>query len=242
MKACITTTLAATLSLHLEEDNSQLIPWSQQEPLVFGKVRRSSISRYLGKTLVSNVVLSCSAKAKKGNTYLDDIMSLDTDSYTIAIDTCTTFHICKHRELFVGQLKDCSNIFIQGVGGRTRVQGYGSIKLRVTDNSNQLHELIINDVLYVPDSPTNLLSPQRWSQDSSNPKGTGEITVSGTTVLFWNDTKTTKLVIHHPELGIPIISINDGYTKSAAFLNTCVHQPPIPSYLTTSQEITDNAN
>ena len=37
------------------------------------------------------------------------------------------------------------------------------------------------------------------------------------------------------------MSINDGYTKSATFLQTISkHQPSLPAYLTTSQEIKDN--
>ena len=40
-----------------------------------------------------------------------------------------------------------------------------------------------------------------------------------TTLLFWNDRKCSKLISHCPELGIPIMTVNDGYTKSTAFFH-----------------------
>lgn len=64
------------------------------------------------------------------------------------------------------------------------------------------------------------MSPQRWSGSSKDLTGTGELTIDGTTLLFWNGRKSSRLS-HHPELGIPIMTFNDGYTKSAAFLSTC---------------------
>ena len=39
-----------------------------------------------------------------------------------------------------------------------------------------------------------------------------------TTLLFWNDRKYSKLIPHHPELGIPGITVSDQYTKSTAFV------------------------
>ena len=239
----IQTLLHHVISVEFPSQTSATTPkfWSQVQPLVYGSVQSCSLRHLAGQTLVSNVVLSCSAEAEQGRTHLDDMMQLDSDSYQIAIDTCTTFHLCKHKELFIDGIKPCTNIYIQGVGGRTRVQGYGSIKLRVHDDDGILHELIINEVLYVPNSPTNLLSPQRWSQCSKDPKGTGEITVNGTTILFWNGTKHSKVITHHPQLGIPIMSINDGYTKNAVLCSLCSDQPSIPAYLNTSTTVVDKA-
>jgi hypothetical protein len=190
-----------------------------------------------GSTVLSQVVLSLSSQSNKND--IDDTLIVDTDSYNFAIDTCTTFHVCKHPELFVGEINRSKRIYIQGVGGKIKVTGYGNIKIRVTDDDDKLHDLLIHDVLYVPESPTNLISPQQWSQSSHNPKGTGEITIGGTTVLFWDNHKYSKVVPHHPTLGIPIISVNDGYTQSAAFFNsnTTICRPCMTTGLETSQPI-----
>jgi hypothetical protein len=193
--------------------------------------KKDRIRFKFGKTITSNILVSLTARSKKNR--MDDVIKADSDSYSFAIDTCTSEGICKHKELFVGAIKKCHNIFVQGVGGKISVEGYGTIKIRIVDDDNAKHDLLIHNVLYVPDSPANLLSPQRWSQGSNS--GTGEITVEGSTLLFWNDRKSTKLIPHHPELGIPIMSVNDGYTKCQAFLNSTFCQPCMPAYLQTSQ-------
>lgn len=168
-----------------------------------------------GRKINSNLVMSLSTKASNG---INDIINVDTDSYTAAIDTCTSESIFKHKELFVGKIKSSNNIFVQGVGGKIKASGYGTVKLRISDDEGKPYDLLIHNVIYLPNSPINLISPQRWSKDTGNPHGTGEITVGGNTLLFWNDHKASKLIPHHPEMGIPIMTFNDGYTKSSAFL------------------------
>ena len=169
------------------------------------------------KLITSNLVFSMSAKTKR--TTLASSESMDTDSYLIAIDTCTSETIVKHRELFIGEIKPCKNLFVQGVGGSIKASGYGTIKVRVTCDRGRRHDLIIHNVIYLPESPVNLLSPQKWAAGSTDPTGTGEVTVGDTTLLFWNERRYTKLIPHHPELGIPIMSVNDGYTKAKAFMH-----------------------
>ena len=139
----------------------------------------------------------------------------------------------------MGDIKPCNNIFIQGVGGKTKVSGHGTMKLRITDDDGKLHELVISNTLYVPECPTNLISPQRWSSSCKEPHGTGEITVGNNTLLFWDDKQFSKLVPHHPELGISLITVNDGYTKGSAFFNTQTCQPCTPAYLQTSTVVED---
>ena len=196
------------------------------------------------KLVISNVVLSLSTKSKRR--IYEGTINMDVDSYNFAIDTCTSESICKHKELYIGDIKPCKHIYIQGVGGKVKVTGYGSIKLRVTDDEGVKHDLIIHNVLYVPESPVNLLSPQKWSQSCLDPSGTGELTVGDTTLLFWNERKATKLIPHHPELGIPIMSVNEGYTKIKAFLEAAMGatfcQPCTPSYLNTSYPIEIKGN
>jgi hypothetical protein len=204
--------------------------------------KQSSYFRY--KWLVtSNVVLSLSAKSKQNA--LENVFVMDTDSYYFAVDTCTSETICKHKELFVGDIKSCKKIFVQGVAGKVQVTGDGTIKLRITDDDGLEHDLLVHNVLYVPESPINLISPQRWLQGTKNPNGTGEITVGESTLLFWDDRKYTKLIPHQPSLGIPVMSVNDGYTKTAALFTAALETMPTcyqpcsshHSYLNTSQTI-----
>jgi hypothetical protein len=73
--------------------------------------------------VTSNLVFSMSTKSKKSE--LQSTTQLDTDSYLLAIDTCTSETIVKHKELFVGKISPCRNLYVQGVGGKIKASGYG---------------------------------------------------------------------------------------------------------------------
>ena len=214
----------------------------KQRTTRFHEVNKRNYYRYKLKkdAIQCNLLMSLSSKKKQ----LDDVSgtSLDTDSYQVAIDTCTSESICSERELFVGKIHSCRRLYIQGVGGKVKVTGVGSIKFRITDDDDVTHDLLIHNVLYVPESPVNLISPQRWSETSTNPEGTGEITTGGVTILFWDNKQFTKLIPHHPDLKIPIMTVNDGFTKGAAFLaagSMCI--PCTPTYLHTSVPMSINS-
>ena len=83
----------------------------------------SMIHHFEGRSLQSNVVLSYSTKMKNEMTFTDPL-PLDVDCYQFVIDTDTTFHICKNKNLFVDGIKKAKNIWIKGVGGRIKVKGY----------------------------------------------------------------------------------------------------------------------
>ena len=75
------------------------------------KPHPSSYFKYR-KLIMSNVVMSMTAKSKSA---IDATLLMDTDSYLFAIDTCTSETICKHKELFIGKIKNCKNVYVQGV-------------------------------------------------------------------------------------------------------------------------------
>lgn len=230
----------------LINENEDYLKWKKQHPKTVEVIKMNNKDKNIfrhGKNINSNLDMSLSTKTSNG---INDIMNMDSDSYTAAIDTCTLESIFKHKELFVGKIKSCNNIFVQGVGGKAKASGYGTVKLRVCDDDERPYDLLIHNVIYLPDSPINLISPQRWSKDTENPHGTGEITVGGATLLFWKNHKASKLIPHHPEMGIPIMTFNDGYTKSSAFLqmsNSALFCQPCNddtiAYVQTSQTIED---
>jgi hypothetical protein len=207
------------LAIELSDENHDTKEWTMQtnNKIPIYEVNEHDPYRFKrGKLITSNLMLSLSTKSNKNE--LDSTVRLDTDSYNIAIDTCTSETIVRHKELFVGKIQPCKNLLVQGVGGHLKASGYGTIKIRITCDEGNTHDLLIHNVIYLPESPVNLLSPQKWSLGNNDEKGTGEITVGDSTLLFWNNKQATKLIPHHPDLGIPIMTINDGYTKSNEFL------------------------
>ena len=170
------------------------------------------IRRLEGKTLLRNIVLSYATSCREKETIIDPLPIGDNE-YNFAVDPTTSFHICKHKELFVSGIKKAKGIFIKGVGGKVKVRGYGLIAINVVDDDEKECDLVISNVLYIPQSPTNLTSPQLWSECTKHLYGTGEITVGGTTILFWKDNSHSKLIQHHLELKISIFVANNAQAK-----------------------------
>ena len=81
------------------------------------------------------------------------------------MDTGSTDHICKESNLFVGKIMPCPKINIKGIGGQLNAKGYGTIKFKIVDDHGKTHEMLVHNVLHVPDSPVNLLSPQKLARD-----------------------------------------------------------------------------
>ena len=60
--------------------------------------------------------MSYAVQTKKHD-YADDLHTVDTDSYQFVVDTGTTFHVCKHRELFFGEISKARHIYTKRVDG-----------------------------------------------------------------------------------------------------------------------------
>ena len=54
--------------------------------------------------------------------------------------------------------EDNHNIITTISGQRTQPTGMGEIKLTITDDNQQVHSYTFNNVLYLPESPVNVLS------------------------------------------------------------------------------------
>ena len=89
-------------------------------------------------------------------------INVDFDSTNFAIDLGSSDHVCLVKSLFVGEITPLSNVNLQGVGGIIPASGYGTIQFTVVDDDDLVHQFTIHNVLYVPQAPMNLLSPQKW--------------------------------------------------------------------------------
>jgi hypothetical protein len=111
------------------DDNIKTEPcntsYCQKDVKVYKVNKKDHCCFWHGKVIQSNLVFSMSAKPYKNNNGMDNIMNADTDTYTAAIDRCTSESICRQKELFVGEIKQCKNVYVQGVGGKIKASGFG---------------------------------------------------------------------------------------------------------------------
>jgi Retroviral aspartyl protease. len=162
----------------------------------------------------------------------------------LVIDTGSSHHIINNRSVFVGALKLVHNLFLNGIGSQIKAEGYGTVKLRVFDDNGQLHHLVIHDVLYVPDSPANLLSPQKLTsgRPSSECNSAFTITSGDTTVLIWDNGRFQRTITHCKGIAdIPLLQVNDDFNAGdALFCEPCSllsSYQLTPSYLHSSKSI-----
>ena len=76
------------------------------------------------------------------------------------------------------------------------------------------------------------------SDCANNASGTGEITIGGTTALFWDSNKYYKLIPHHPELKIPTFVAQNAQAKVINSANFPRQQATDPVTLYTSIPVT----
>ncbi|SCZ96664.1 BZ3500_MvSof-1268-A1-R1_Chr4-4g07530 [Microbotryum saponariae] len=85
----------------------------------------------------------------------------------LLLDSVSACHVVNNASFFDGPLSPTQQV-LQGLGGTVRASGIGSVKL-VSDNGT---EFTLNDVIYAPESPANLISV--WAFDSKGVRITFE--------------------------------------------------------------------
>ena len=145
-------------------------------------------------------------------------------------DTSTTFiiytgsidHLYKEANLFIGKISPCPKIDIKGIGGQLHAKGYGTIWFKLIDDHGKTNELTVHNVLYVPNSPVNLFSPQKFARDDEvyGISGTCLLTGGTNSHFIQNNSKYIK-IIHYPlQESLPILHVNEGFNATALF-STC---------------------
>jgi len=99
----------------------------------------------------------------------------------------------KNKEDFTGKLQKF-NVTIQGFNGSTKIKFKGTWKFRIADQQGTVHNVMIPNTLFASEAPYHLLSPQHWSQQSKDPKGTYCIIKQDKMILFWEGGKLSKQV------------------------------------------------
>ena len=88
---------------------------------------------------------------------------------------------------------------IKGIGGSLGNIQRGTLRWTIEDDLGRKHDLQIPNSLYVPDSPSRLLSPQHWAQEARDvkphPRGTWWCATYGDKlVLQWDQRKFTRTI------------------------------------------------
>ena len=87
------------------------------------------------------------------------------------MDNCANFHFCRHKSLFVGEIRDAPNVRVKGISGTSQATCIGIINFAITDKEGNGTEILLKNFIYLPESPKNLISVSRWSRDKRDDCG-----------------------------------------------------------------------
>ena len=79
-----------------------------------------------------------------------DLLPYDTDSTTMVCDNSANVHICKKRNMFVGEIRKCTNQGVATIGGKGhQPSGIGTVHWIWRDDSGN-HMNILSRMRYFP--------------------------------------------------------------------------------------------
>jgi hypothetical protein len=123
----------------------------------------------------------------------------DTDSKIIRIDNCASYSISFDKNDFITPLKPVRQK-VKGLGGVLDGLQTGTIEWKVEDDEGMPYVIKLPGSLYVPNSPSRLLSPQHWAQTASGDQPWCE-TYHDEVRLLWNGGKGMKTAKLSKETG-----------------------------------------
>jgi hypothetical protein len=149
--------------------------------------------------------------------YGDNTMaSFDSDSTFWVCDNSATGHICNDKSLFHGPMVP-SEYNVGSATGTSNANLMGTVVLWVTDDEGVEHTFTLNDCVYLPESPVNLLSTRRLSEQFPDQngrvdrRGTGITSVFEEHALFWHGRKYHK-TFRTANSGLPECLFNTGFS------------------------------
>ena len=75
----------------------------------------------------------------------------DTDSTTMVCDNSANVQICNKRNMFVGEIRKCTNQGVATIGGKGhRPSGIGTVRWIWREDSGKFHEYLVKDALFSP--------------------------------------------------------------------------------------------
>ena len=163
---------------------------------------------------------------------LNTQVPFDTDSIFFVCDNSTTGHICNDIRKFVpGTIQNTMRRLTTANGTGPCLQE-GTARIHLTDDDSKRHIFLLENCIYLPDSPVNLLSTRRLAEkfldSEGNPDEETNITSRYSShVLTWNHGRYHK-TFPTPVSGLPELLFDEGFGNFDSYCSEV--GSPIPRY------------
>jgi hypothetical protein len=139
--------------------------------------------------------LTCMTIVPQGK--MREPINLDSDSFVIGVDNCTTTSMTNDLRDFPEPPKTVHKR-VAGMGGQCIATREGTARWDIEDDLGVRHTLLLPGTLYAPKAPFRLLSPQHWARCSDDnfplANGTWCATYYDSVVLEWAQRTFTKTI------------------------------------------------
>jgi hypothetical protein len=142
------------------------------------------------------------------------------DSSFWVCDNAATGHICKDKSSFSSLVPSIYSV--STANGIESPLLMGTVSLNLRDVEGNRHGFTLKNVIYIPNSPVNLLSlcrlAEHYPDKDGGPDwdGTGINSSYDTHMLYWNKKQFFK-TFHTADSGLPECLFNSEYTRLLAF-------------------------
>ena len=146
---------------------------------------------------------------------------LDSDSYLIAIDNCSSRCMTNSLSDFITPPKR-TNIKVRGIWGSVTASHVGTALWKVEDDHSKVHAWLIPNTVCNPQIPFRLLSPQHWAQEHevSGSRTLGSSSFSDAVELFWDKTDFFRSIPLDPSSNITLMRSANEFKAFSAFCTT----------------------
>ena len=149
----------------------------------------------------------------------------DSDSFDILVDGGATSCISNNLSDFIKPPRD-STVRVKGFNGTTSSTKVGTVIWNILDDSGKRHALKIHDVYYVPACPMRLLSPQHYSQQENDLRGTYSTNYGDRVLLVWNHGRYKATMTLSIESNVGVLRSAPGHQVFSSFIDIEPSDPP----------------
>ena len=116
----------------------------------------------------------------------------DTDVSFVVCNNSANTHICNDKSMYA-EFKETSRGMVATIGGKLNSPaGIGTVKWKSKDDAGLVHEILLDKVLYFPNSPINIMSITEFARQLDDEERTGIDKKMKYSRFYWDDKKYSR--------------------------------------------------
>jgi hypothetical protein len=159
----------------------------------------------------------------------------DSDSYDILVDGGATACISNNASDFI-KPPQASKVRVKGFNGSTSSTKVGTVSWTVLDDTGHKRTLKIPNTYYVPECPLRLLSPQHFSQETRDLRGTYSTNFGDHVLFVWDRGRYRATLPLTPSSNVGILRSAPGHKVFSHFVGAWAYPALFASPVVTDDE------